>query len=296
MEYDPFLHSIPDDPPVRTWVWITEVDLDFRNSPEKCGLSAAEWAEVRAQDGVWVNGYPGKSAAPAGARVQVYAFTKTPPLIDVPGDLIVLDRDGVVAANKPSGLSTQRTRVSDRRNLQALLIDILGDPGLRAVHRLDRDTSGVVLFARDRASTAALHKQFRERTIHKTYQAVVTPAPAQEAWTVKGYIERMVAPSSKPGPLMFCLTDGPEGKHSETGFRRLAVNGDCALIEARPVTGRTHQLRVHLAHGGHPIMGDRMYGDPQNAQRLMLHAAALEFSIGDEALRLECPPPVGFKA
>lgn len=287
------LSGVPRDPPVHCWRWIAEADLDLTAPCGPHGIDGAAWAEARAHGAIWVDGRPAGDVAPAGGRVAVYTFERPPPPLALPPDAVLLDTDGVVAVNKPAGLSTQRTRASAHRCLEALLRVALADPGLRAVHRLDRDTSGVVLFARDGASAAALHAQFRARQPAKRYLAVVSPPPADAAFTVRGRIHRLAASSPEPAPLRFALGDHPDGRDSETRFVRHTVRNGYALIEAHPLTGRTHQIRVHLAHRGHPIAGDVLYGGV-DTPRLMLHAAALGIEIGGRRVDLECPPPAGF--
>ncbi len=292
--YDADQHHLPDDPPVRLWQWITEGPLDLTQPPAETGLDAAGWAAVRAHDGLWVNGHPGLDAAEAGSRIQVYAYAQPPPALDALPLKILLNRDGVVAVDKPAGLSTQRTRASALRCLQALLVERLGDPGLRAVHRLDRGTSGVVLFARDRASTAALHAQFRRRTVEKRYRALVSPAPAEDSFTVSAALGRIPGAGPRPAHLRMGVGDGPDARPSETHFKVLGRREARAAVEAHPVTGRTHQIRVHLAHVGCPILGDELYGDAHSAPRLMLHAARLTVTIGGMPTVLETPAPAGF--
>lgn len=289
--YDSTLHHIPNDPPLRTWTWITDRPLDLRQPPPDTGLDAAEWAAVRHHGGLWVNGHPGADRCDAGSRIQVYAFATPPPdLAQVPVK-VLLDRDGVVAVDKPAGLSTQRTRASAHRCLQALLIERLGDPGLRAVHRLDRATSGVVLFARTRAATQALHAQFRGRTVQKRYLAVVAPPPADDTFEVQAALARAPSPAGGPAHLIMAVSDAADAQPSHTRFEVAGRREDRAVVRALPVTGRTHQIRVHLAWRGHPILGDDLYGDPSAAPRLLLHAERLDIAIGGRPAVLHAPAP-----
>ncbi|MCA9545830.1 MAG: RluA family pseudouridine synthase, partial [Myxococcales bacterium] len=240
--YDSALHHIPDDPPVLTWTWITDRALDLRRPPPQTGLDAAAWDAVRHHGGLWVNGHPAAERCDAGSRIQVYAFGASPPALSQVPLKILLDRDGVVAVDKPSGLSTQRTRASAHRCLQAMLIDRLGDPGLRAVHRLDRATSGVVLFARTKAATQALHAQFRGRTVQKRYLAVVAPPPAEDAFEVDAPLARAPTPQDAPAHLVMAVSDAPDAQPSHTRFEVAGRRDDRAVVRALPVTGRTHQI------------------------------------------------------
>ncbi|MFN3197401.1 MAG: RluA family pseudouridine synthase [Bradymonadia bacterium] len=316
MPFDPDLNLIPDDPRVDCFRWTTECTLDLQNPPEACGLDEMSWAEALAHEAVWVDGYPrgidAPGEAPAGARIVVYTHQSTPPALTLPDGAILHDAHGVVAVNKPAGMSTQRTRASARRCMQWLLQEKLGDSGLRAVHRLDRDTSGVVLFARDRETTAALHKQFQARRVDKRYLAVVPGLP-KVATTVEGHMYRLPkghqpTPPEGPqprSPVQLKFTMGPEprpeldSRPSETRFTRLRQLGARSLVEARPITGRTHQIRVHLDHLGLPICGDRLYGPGealQRAPRLMLHAARIEVPLNRNPIAIECPAPKAFTA
>lgn len=301
--FDPELNLIPNDPVVDYLHWTTTERLDLSEPPEASGLDAEAWTEVLAHAGLWVEGYPrdidAPGEAPAGARIAIYAHSEPPPPLSLPEDAILYDAHGVVAVNKPAGMSTQRTRASARRCLEWLLKEQLGDPGLRAVHRLDRDTSGVVLFARDKETTSRLHKQFQARRVDKRYAAVTSGLPPKVAFTVGGYLYRLPPPPT-PGPsrLRFACSDeivpDRDSKASETRFTRVRVGERRALVEARPITGRTHQIRVHLAHLGLPIAGDSLYGDGSPAPRLMLHAARIEVPLNRNPFAVDCPAPRAF--
>ncbi len=287
---DPALDLIAPDPPVRIWRGVAQADLDLTRPPPGCDLDQAAWEGARSHDAIWVDGRPQGVQAAAGARLAVYTFASPPPPLCLTADRVLLDRDGVLAVSKPSGLSTQRTRASAHRSLEALLREATGDVGLRAVHRLDRDTSGVVLFARDGRTTGALHACFRAHRVEKRYLAIVAPPPDEAEFTVTGGLYRLPPPSTDPAPLRFGLGDHPEGRASETHFSVRAATAGRAWLEARPITGRTHQIRVHLAHRGCPILGDPLYGGAP-APRLWLHAEHLEIVIGGRPTALHCPPP-----
>jgi 23S rRNA pseudouridine1911/1915/1917 synthase len=167
--------------------------------------------------------------------------------------------EGFVAVNKPAGMPTQPTRDRKQRSLEEMLR--VEYRSLFLVHRLDTGTSGIVVFARTRDAAASLSGLFASREIRKTYLA-----------RVAGAIEREMTIESPIG-----------GKDALTTVRPR----DDGLVEAEIRTGRTHQIRIHLASIGHPVIGDRRYGGPK-APRLMLHAWKLEHeTIG----ALEAPPP-----
>jgi 23S rRNA pseudouridine1911/1915/1917 synthase len=156
------------------------------------------------------------------------------------------------------------------------------------VHRLDRDTSGVVILAKSPEVQEFLKKQFQNRTTHKTYYAVVSGRPKLDE--VK--IDLPIARDLKH-PTMFRVD--PNGKQSETYYKVLKSNDMYSLVELRPTTGRTHQLRVHLKYLGHPILGDPLYGE-EKADRLYLHANKLEITLpGDKRVTFEAKLPKEFE-
>ena len=152
-------------------------------------------------------------------------------------------------------------------------------PGI--VHRLDRDTSGVILVAKNDAAHNALAKQLKERTVEKTYLALVegTPKPMQ------GVIDAPIARDSRNRQRM-AVVEG--GRESVTSYSVVERFSGYSLVEARPKTGRTHQIRVHLAAIGHPMLGDRVYGKPSNlVGRQFLHAARIAFLHPRSGRRME---------
>jgi 23S rRNA pseudouridine955/2504/2580 synthase len=166
---------------------------------------------------------------------------------------------------------------------------------LELVHRLDRETSGVLLIAKKRSALVALHEMLRERTIDKRYVAAVAGRFRNELQRVRA---PLAARSTAEGKQ---VRVSGEGLEAETVFRRLHRGTEFSLLEAELLTGRTHQIRVHLAHLGHPILGDDKYGDFElnrklrrmGLKRMFLHAASVAFphpSTG-EPMRIEAPLP-----
>ena len=196
---------------------------------------------------------------------------------DVEPKVIYEDSD-VIVVNKPAGmLSEPRGEYCPEKTLE--------DYGLPA-HRLDRDTSGVVILAKNEEVLDFLKKQFRARTVHKTYVAVV-------AGTLKLDKARIDLPLIRnlKRPTTF-LVD-PNGKPAETFYEVVKSNGDYSMLKLRPITGRTHQLRVHLKYLGHPILGDRVYGEklPEGLpERLYLHAERLEIKLPSGAKKTFTAP------
>jgi 23S rRNA pseudouridine1911/1915/1917 synthase len=253
--------------------------------------------------GVHANGRPLDAEAlpaslPAGAWVAVYAFEREPEPVPLERSRVLYDGDGLVAVDKPAWLPMQRTRATARLSLEAALREQLGDTSLVAAHRLDRQTSGVALFARGRTGAWAA-RELAARRVKKRYVAVVAPPPERDAFEVEGWIAR----ASDPARFRFELLPHAESeaRFSRSAFTVLRRGPDRALLEARPETGRTHQLRVHLAAAAAPVVGDDLYGPPfapgapSAASRVLLHAAALELCRPDgSALRIEAEPPADF--
>lgn len=125
------------------------------------------------------------------------------------------------------------------------------------VHRLDRDTSGVLVLAKDMASRRLLGRAFEERRVQKTYLALTAGRPRPG----HGVLDRPIGPDPESG-IRLKVACVPDGKPSRTGYRVLASPGAFSLVRCSPHTGRQHQIRVHLADAGHPILGDRLYGTP----------------------------------
>jgi len=137
----------------------------------------------------------------------------------------------------------------------------------RVIHRLDRGTSGVMLFPKHKRAAAWLSARFHDNLVEKCYWALVSGQPEQVEWA-------MDAPIGKVGTARYGVMDG--GRTAVTAFRMLAASEQYSLIEARPHTGRTHQIRVHLEASGLSIVGDTTYGGAA-APRMMLHCASLAF-------------------
>lgn len=196
-------------------------------------------------------------------------------------DLLVLE--------KPSGLLCVPGRGADKLDCLSRRADALW-PGALVVHRLDQATSGLVVMARNPAAQRLLSAAFAERKIQKRYQAIVQGNPQDLAQTADAggwrTIDLPIAADWERRPMR--VVDAA-GKASQTEWRVLGL-GTCAAstrLELAPLTGRTHQLRVHLAAIGHPILGDALYGDAASAARLALHATRLAFEHPRTGQRLQ---------
>jgi len=206
-------------------------------------------------------------------------MAETPVPIHLDGALLVVD--------KPAGLLAVPGRGDAGRD--NMLIRLLAHhAGLCVVHRLDMATSGLMVFARDGEAQRRLSRAFAERRVDKRYAAIVEGRLAHD----EGEIDAPLAADWPQRPRQ--VVDREHGKPSRTRWRVLERSADCTRIELEPLTGRTHQLRVHLQSIGHPIRGDALYAPaPLGAPRLMLHATALAFAhpLSGEALAWTSPAP-----
>lgn len=193
---------------------------------------------------------------------------------------VIYEDDCLIALNKPSGLAVHGGSGLKLGLIEALREDRETDKFLELVHRLDRDTSGVVLVAKKRKSLTLLQDEFRLKTqVKKTYWCLVSGRWPENLTKVDAPLLRQ--DESKSGERRVSISD--KGKPSVTKFRLLKQYDECAWVEAQPITGRTHQIRVHCQHAGHPILGDTKYSTEQSdrvtqsvgLKRLFLHAVQL---------------------
>lgn len=190
--------------------------------------------------------------------------------------------EALVVINKPSGLLSNPGIAPETHDCAlSRLQQQLGE--IYLVHRLDCDTSGLLVFARSKAAERHLKIQWQQRQVNKTYLAEVDG----EVQTENGCLNApLIADKSQPPLQKVCYQTG---KPAETFYRVLSRREHSSKLELKPTTGRTHQLRVHLLEFGHPILGDPFYGGPTNAARaprLCLHAQSLEFTHPLSNLRL----------
>jgi tRNA pseudouridine32 synthase/23S rRNA pseudouridine746 synthase len=211
--------------------------------------------------------------------------------------LVLYEDAEILALNKPAGLSSQGGR-GQVHTLDELLWAFArpGKARPRLIHRLDRDTSGVILTAKTKPAAGFLGKALMKRAFSKTYLAIVAPGPPEPKSGVIELPLRRVE-EGREAYMRTCAPDHPDAEAAVSRYRTRAEAPGAALMELAPQTGRMHQLRVHLAAVGRPIAGDARYGgalvvNGHAVPRLMLHAMALGFPhpAGGEK-RLEAPPP-----
>jgi tRNA pseudouridine32 synthase/23S rRNA pseudouridine746 synthase len=202
----------------------------------------------------------------------------------LPIDIIYAD-DFIIVVNKLSGLLAVPGRGIDKQDCLSLRLQNIFPDALVA-HRLDMATSGLMVFARGAEMQRRLSQLFYLHAVEKRYVALVTG----KFEVSSGEINLPIAADWPNRPLH--KVNFESGKASQTHFRILSSNNTCSRVELEPVTGRTHQLRVHMAAISHSILGDALYGDPVSASCLMLHACSLSFShpFNNIPLHFVCDP------
>ncbi len=195
---------------------------------------------------------------------------------------VIYEDENVIVFNKPVGMLS----IKKGAYLAETAIDDFGE----IVHRLDRDTSGVVIVAKSEKVKSYLQKQFAERKTHKTYYAVVVGHPKTPRAVISVPLTRNL---KRPTTFM----PDPNGREAITEYNILAQNDRFSLVELKPRTGRTHQLRIHMAHIGTPILGDPVYNPKSpKADRMYLHAASLEITIPEgKRVTFTAPLPESFR-
>lgn len=209
---------------------------------------------------------------------------------------VIFKNSDIIVINKPAGLATQ-----GGTNVRVSLDDMLGclkfgnEDRPKLVHRLDRDTSGVLLLARRPAAAAHMAELFKKKQTEKIYWAVLAGVPKEREGKISNKIMKAAAGAGREK-----VQSDDDGKIATTFYKVLATAGKAfSLVELIPITGRTHQLRVHMAEAGTPILGDGKYGgkaaciNPVN-KKMHLHARNLTFVYEDKPLRFEAELPEHF--
>lgn len=223
-------------------------------------MSASLMNKLKWGDSIQVNGVPQHTNFPVqpGDVVTVFLDEPAPEYPAEDGPLTVLyEDDHILVTDKPAGMLIHPSRSKNEGTLANLAAGYYRRTGQNSafhpVTRLDRDTFGIVLLAKN----AHIHTLLQETHIQKTYHAWVFGGPEEDRGTIDAPIERRPLPS-----LLRCVS--PEGKPALTEFRVLERGETACKLELHPVTGRTHQLRVHCAYMGFPILGDPQYGTPES--------------------------------
>lgn len=265
--------------------------------------SRSTWQKYIEQGFVRVNGTPITSTKYQLGEDDTVTIDTLPKPPSTRHTLPVLyEDDNVIVINKPAGVLTHaKGAVADeftvadfvKSRINSSDKTFINSNRAGIVHRLDRATSGVLIAAKNPETASLLQKQFASRKAHKTYLAIVEKAPKLP----EAKIDLPIGRNPKK-PSSFRID--AKGKPATTNYRTVEVFGSgAALLELKPLTGRTHQLRVHLEHIGSPIMGDSLYGPGKLGQRMFLHATSLEITIPgsneNQRMTFEAPVPDDFE-
>jgi len=229
-------------------------------------------------------------------RVSTAVKTAKPaefPVVHEDASILVVDKPAGVAVHGGSGVSFGVIESLRAARPQAKLLEL--------AHRLDRDTSGLLMVAKKRTALVELHRMLREGEVEKLYSAIVKGAPADDAFELSEPLHKYVTAAGERR-----VSVGEGGREARTRVRVRKRGAEFSLLEVRLLTGRTHQIRVHLAHAGHPVLGDDKYGDfelnralaKRGVKRLFLHASRLAFAhpLTGERLHLEARLPADMAA
>lgn len=255
--------------------------------PEASGRSLKQWLDAGR---VAVNGRPARDGRRVVAAGDAVALTARRAAAFPRGLGLVHEDDTLLVVAKPAGLLTVATERERDRTAYRLLWDYLATRGQRPfiVHRLDRETSGLLVFAKSEETKRALQAQFEARSVERVYLALVEGGPRE----ARGTLESRLAEDR-----MLRVRSAERGRLAITHFRVIRRRREGTLLELRLGTGRRHQIRVQLAEAGWPIVGDTAHGGPKGAAgRLCLHATRLGFTHPGTGrpVAFDCAPPAGW--
>jgi 23S rRNA pseudouridine1911/1915/1917 synthase len=277
---------------------VTEPSRLDKYVAENCSGLSRTHAQQLIQDGlVTVNGKPARSSLKlnTGDKVEVTVPPEAPSTLeaeDIPLNIIYEDAD-LLVIDKPAGLAVHPAPGTPSGTLANAVVHYLPSiakdadslrPGI--VHRLDKDTSGLIIVAKNRVAQANLSDQFKNRTVKKTYITLVKGKLTPD----KGIIEADIGRDPKHRQKMAVVADGREAR---TSYQVVSYHGNNSLLEIHPETGRTHQIRVHLAAIGFPVVGDTTYGFPMKGlDRQFLHAGKIGFNLPSTGKWVEFSSPL----
>lgn len=261
--------------------FVTEVtdvcsDMKIRDYLKKrLGFSTSIIGKVK-YDGVLLNGAPVhmRAIVKNGDKIEIlfpeeHGSDILP--IDLPLDVLYED-EYILVVNKPNNMPIHPSRGNSLPTLANAVAAYFDRPFVyRVITRLDRDTSGIVLIAKDRLTAARLSNAMKQREIKKYYNALVVGVPSEATGRIDAPIDRECE-----GEMRRIVTEN--GKNSITDYKLIKAYGDLSLLECQPITGRTHQIRVHLAYIGHPLYADFLYGKRVQDKTYFLHCSRLEFT------------------
>jgi 23S rRNA pseudouridine955/2504/2580 synthase len=230
-------------------------------------------------------------------RIPPVRMAEKKPPVPRPHELpIKYEDDALLVVDKPSGVAVHGGSGVSFGVIESLRAARPQAKFLELAHRLDRDTSGLLILCKKRSALVELHRMLREGEVGKVYLAVVKGV-AKKRLDLRESLHKYVTASGERR-----VSVHEDGQSAITRTKLMKAKGEFSLLEVQLLTGRTHQIRVHLAHAGHPIVGDDKYGDfalnRELKQRLLLHAARLAFRhpITGEAMKLDSPMPAEMKA
>ena len=296
----------PDHSSMHHYSGPTPERLDRFLAGEMPELSRARIQALIREGHISVNGAPAKPSTQLSDGDEVSVTVPDPRPADAqPEDIpldILFEDDDLVVLHKPHGMVVHPAAGNEEGTLVNALLHHCGGlssiggverPGI--VHRLDKDTSGCMVVAKNDPTHRALTEQFSGREVTKVYLAVVEGRPAMD----EGRIENRIGRNPRDRQKMAVVL-APAGKEAVTEYTVRNSGEEASLVECRLLTGRTHQIRVHMKHLGHPILGDPIYArpakQPVNVSRLMLHAWKLGFNhpTTSERLEFDAEPPGEF--
>jgi len=261
---------------------------------EKLGLTRSRAKRLIEEGCVQIQGQRAKPSLIVRPGLEIFARIEDEPAFfaaeEIPLDIIYED-ESMIAVNKPKGMVVHPSCGHKKGTLLNALLHHMGfersfDPRTGIVHRLDKNTTGVILLAKNEKVQEALSSLFKERRVKKVYRAIVHGIIREE----HGTIELPIGRHPRDRKKMTVLKQG--GRYAKTSFRVLERLRGFTYLEVYPETGRTHQIRVHLSFLGHPIVGDGQYGRKGLSERPLLHALSLSFIHPVRQIPIEIEAPI----